>query len=60
MSPDESATNLSVFEPFFDQDLAAGYRLSWPYSNPAYTSEWERFDNKSHLASFDVEEGGAR
>eukprot|EP00903_Cladosiphon_okamuranus_P018631 g17149.t3 len=60
VSGNEGATDLAVFEPFFDQDHTAGYRLSWPYSNPTYTTEWERFDNKSHLAKYSVEEGDTR
>lgn len=60
VSGNEGAADLAVFEPFFDQDNTAGYRLSWPYSNPSYTTEWERFDNKSHLAKYTVEEGEAR
>lgn len=60
MSGIEGAADLAVFEPFFDQDRTAGYRLSWPYSNPSYTTEWEQFVNKSHLAENSVAEGGAR
>lgn len=60
MSGNEGSASLSVFEPFFDQDHTAGYRLSWPYSNPSYTTEWERFNNKSHFAAYSVDEGDTR
>ncbi|CAN0470658.1 unnamed protein product, partial [Ectocarpus sp. 12 AP-2014] len=60
VSGNGDASDLDAFESFFVQDRTAAYRLSWPYSNPAYTTEWERFDNKSHLARSSVEEGGIR
>lgn len=60
VSGNEGSASLSVFEPFFDQDHTAGYRLSWPYSNPSYITEWERFNNKSHFAAYSVDEGDTR
>lgn len=60
MSGNGGSDDLDVFEPFFDADLTPAYRLTWPYSNPRYTTEWERFDNKSHVAKTSVEEGGLR
>lgn len=60
MSGNEGPADLVVFEPFFDEDHTAGYRSSWPYSNPSFTAEWERFDNKSHLARFSVDEGNTK
>lgn len=49
-----------VFEPFFDQNHTPSYRLSWPYFNSSYTTEWERFVNKSYLAKYSVAQGGVR
>lgn len=60
MSGNGDSSDLDAFESFLGQDLTAVYRLSWPYSNPAYTTEWERFDNKSHVATSSVDEGGIR
>ncbi|CAM9757005.1 unnamed protein product, partial [Scytosiphon promiscuus] len=60
VSGNGDSDDLVVFEPFFDADLTPGYRLTWPYSNPSYTTEWERFVNQSHLAKAIVEEGGLR
>ncbi|CAM9561095.1 unnamed protein product, partial [Ectocarpus sp. 4 AP-2014] len=41
VSGNGDASDLDAFESFFEQDRTAAYRLSWPYSNPAYTTEWE-------------------
>ncbi|CAM9684371.1 unnamed protein product, partial [Hapterophycus canaliculatus] len=45
VSGNGGSDDLDVFEAFFDADLTPSYNLTWPYSNPSYTTEWERFEN---------------
>ena len=60
VSGNGGSDDIDVFEPFFTENTTAAYRLTWPYSNPNYTTVWERFDNKSHVATYTVAEGNER
>ena len=60
VSGNGGSDDVDVFEPFFDENATADYRLTWPYSNPNYTAVWERFDNKSHVSTYTVAGGNAR
>lgn len=60
MSGIGNSDDLAVFAPFFEPDLTPTYRLTWPYSNPSYVTQKERFVNKSHLETYSEDEGGVR
>ncbi|CAM9450628.1 unnamed protein product [Ascophyllum nodosum] len=60
VSGNEGLDDMDVFKPFLDQNLSASYKLTWPYSNPNYSVHWERFENKSHAASYISTEGNTR
>lgn len=60
MSGNEEDDDTDVFEAFLDANASAPYRLTWPYSNPNYTVQWERFENKSFLTRYTITDGNAR
>lgn len=59
VSGNGGSNDIDVFEPFFD-NATAKYRLTWPYSNPEYTVNGEKFENKSYVSTFPETEGNLR
>ena len=47
VSGEESANELASFSEYMDRNNS--YNLSWPYSNPNYTMQWESYVNESYV-----------
>lgn len=60
VSGNGDSDDIDMFRPFFNDNLSASYKLTWPYSNPNYTVHWERFENATYIASYTTTEGNVR
>ena len=49
---------MDLFRPFMDTNNS--YNLTWPYSNPSYTMEWETYADVSTVVRNDLTHGQAR
>ena len=58
VSGEEVENELDIFVRFMQPD--APYNLTWPYSNPNFTTQWEFYENASYVRREYYAEGNTR